>query len=454
MARPLPENRDQGAERTLFGCAGAASGSETEAAAGGARRRGVSPAVLREKTYYYERWRAVASGILETAGTTFLLLIAVRWFQAGAWAKALVAGGGSVGFLLSPWLVSRVERAGWPVTRAAAALAFTGAAVLIAMATFRILPVYVTGAAVAVACLAMAVPLMTQVFQDNYPEHERGRLFSRTVMIRIAVAAAFSEVAGRALSGRVERWPVLLLVFSLAFLLAGWAMSRCPSRPLERSGGTHPFKALRFVREDPLFRRTLVMWMLMGFGNLMMLPLRVEYLANERHGVTVGGQPLSVAGVAFLTGVIPNLARLLMSPFWGWLFDRANFFVLRIALNLGFAVGIGTFFTSDHLVGLVLAAVLFGVSNAGGDVAWSLWVTKFAPPGRVADYMSVHTFFTGVRGLLAPVAAFFLIEHCTVGQVAAMSVGLILAGTLLLVPEIPEGRRGRRTGALVEEVSE
>ena len=45
------------------------------------------------------------------------------------------------------------------------------------------------------------------------------------------------------------------------------------------------------------------------------------------------------------------------------------------------------------------------ISGAGADVAWSLWVTKFAPPERVADYMSVHTFFTGVRGFLAPVTA-------------------------------------------------
>jgi len=29
-------------------------------------------------TYRYERWRALASGILEAAGSTFLLLIAVR----------------------------------------------------------------------------------------------------------------------------------------------------------------------------------------------------------------------------------------------------------------------------------------------------------------------------------------------------------------------------------------
>lgn len=407
-----------------------------------------------QQTFSYERWRAVASGILETAATTFLLLIAVRWFEAEGWAKALVAGGGSLGFLLSPWLVSRVEQAGWPVSRAAAGLAVAGALTLLVMATLPTLGVYVAGAAVAAACLAMTVPLMTQVFQDNYPEEIRGRLFSRAVMIRIAVAALFSEVAGRALSDRIEAYPWLLVVFSGAFFLAAWSMHRCPSRPLQKSEGTHPFKAMRFVREDPLFRRTLVMWMLMGFGNLMMVPLRVEYLANPRHGMTMGGEPLSVAAVAFLTGVVPNLARLLMSPVWGWLFDRANFFVLRMILNLGFALGIGTFFTSDSLVGLTVAAILFGMSNAGGDVAWSLWVTKFAPPERVADYMSVHTFFTGVRGLLAPVAAFFLLEHCTAGQVAMVSVALILAGTLVLVPEIPQGRRGRRAEALVEEVSE
>ena len=52
-----------------------------------------------ERTYRYELWRAGAAGILETAGSTFLLLIAVRWFNAGAWSKALIAGAGSLGLL-------------------------------------------------------------------------------------------------------------------------------------------------------------------------------------------------------------------------------------------------------------------------------------------------------------------------------------------------------------------
>ena len=49
-----------------------------------------------------------------------------------------------------------------------------------------------------------------------------------------------------------------------------------------------------------------------------------------------------------LTGVVPNLARLCMSPIWGWLFDHMNFFALRVTLNLGFALGILTFFLSDQ----------------------------------------------------------------------------------------------------------
>ena len=63
-------------------------------------------------TYRYELWRASTAGILEAAGSTFLLLIAVQWFEVGALAKGWVAAGGSVGLLLSPLVVSCVTAAG------------------------------------------------------------------------------------------------------------------------------------------------------------------------------------------------------------------------------------------------------------------------------------------------------------------------------------------------------
>jgi MFS family permease len=408
----------------------------------------------KELTFRYEKWRALSSGILETAGTTFLLLIAVRHFHAGATAKAMVAAGGSLGLLLSPLVVSTVEALGWRTAMAAQRLALVGAACMLFMAVFPVLPVFVVCSVLATTCAAAAIPLVTQIYQENYPERERGRLFSRTIILRIGMTALFAEVAGQALTGNIERFHWLLAAFAAAFLFTAFCFSRMPSRPLHVSGGKHPFRALKYANSDRLFRHTLICWMFMGMGNLMMFPLRVEYLANPRYGVTLEGQLLDVGMIALLTAVIPNVARLITSPFWGWIFDHANFFALRGILNLGFALGILTFFTSDSLTGLVLGAVVFGIANGGGDVAWSLWVTKFAPAERVADYMSVHTFFTGVRGLVAPFLGFHLAAVFGMATVGWFCTALIVISAVMLFSEVRFDRPRQPGEPLVEEISE
>ncbi len=403
-------------------------------------------------TYFYELWRAGTAGILETAGSTFLLTIAVRAFSAGAIAKAAVAGAGSVGLLLSPVVVAFVTNRRWRTSKAASRILAVGAASFLVAAAVPVLPVFVACSVVGMASSAAIIPLLTQMYQDNYPEKERGRRFSRTVMIRIAMAALFSKLAGDALGGeRLEGFRWLLVVFGGALGFAGFCLARCPTEPIPHDGRAHPLRALRFARDDKVFRHTLICWMLMGFANLMMLPLRIEYLANEKYHP---GQILSVGMIALLTGVIPNLARLVLSPVWGHLFDRVNFFALRAALNVGFAIGILAFFTSNSFWGLVVGAVVYGISNAGGDVAWSLWVTKLAPPERVADYMSVHTFLTGVRGVLAPAVGFACVSRVPRGLLAGISCALILAASALLLPEMKAGRKTRPGSALVEEISE
>jgi MFS family permease len=409
----------------------------------------LSDAQRTRRTYVHELWRAGTAGILETAGSTFLLAIAVKHFAAGGVAKAIVAGSGSLGLLLSPLIVSLVTARRWPTSQAAArVLALGGTSFLLA----TILPglgAYVLFSVIGMTASACIIPLLTHMYQENYPTHQRGRLFSHTVMIRIAMAALFSKLAGDAMDGHEDRYRWLLLIFAGALGFASVCLARCPTTPIPHDGGAHPLRALRFVRDDALFRRTLICWMLMGFANLMMLPLRVEYLANPQYN-----QAVSLATIALLTGVIPNLARLVLSPVWGYLFDHMNFFTLRIILNVGFAVGILTFFTSNTMTGLVLGAIVFGISNAGGDVAWSLWVTKFAPAGRVADYMAVHTFLTGVRGVAAPAAAFYAVGHLSPAVLATICCGMILAASALLIPELRQVRGRRSVPPVVEEVSE
>jgi MFS family permease len=400
-------------------------------------------------TFRFELWRAVTAGIIETAGSTFLLLIALRWFHAGALAKGFVAASGSLGLLCSPVVVSFVNARGWPVSKAAARILAIGATVFFTAALVPSQPVFVIASLVGMASSAAIIPLLTQMYQENYPEAERGRRFSRTVMVRIATAAVFAKFAGDLLTSYIGWFRWLLIVFAMAFAVAAFCLHHCPTRPLVSNRGAHPLHALRFVKEDVLFRRTLICWMFMGFANLMMMPLRVEYLAHPRYGLE-----LSAGMIALLTSVIPNVARLCLSPVWGHLFDRMNFFALRVTLNIGFAIGILSFFTTNSFLGMVLGAIVYGISNAGGDVAWSLWVTKFAPPDRVADYMSVHTFFTGVRGVVAPICAFYIVTILPLAAVAAICSALIVVGTLILVPEIREASRSKRAAALVEEVSE
>ncbi len=405
-------------------------------------------------TYRYERWRALSTGIIETAPTLFLLLIAVRYYDAGPMAKALTAGGGSLGLLLAPWLVSQVEKWGMPVSRALTRLSWVAAIGFFIMAAIPWLPVFVLGSVVTMTASSAAIPLMTQIYQENYPDHGRGRLFARTMLIRIATAAAFSYLGGQWLSGRIEMHRGLLVVFGLANVQAALLLARYPSRPLVASGGTHPFHALRFALADKVFGQTLIAWMFIGFAMLMMSPLRVEYLANSTYGVRVHGQLLTAGAVALFTGVVPNLARLLLNPVWGWFFDKMNFFALRLMLNLGFALGIVSFFTTGSVTGLVVGGVFFGVANAGADVAWSLWVTKLAPPDRVADYMSVHTFFTGVRGVLAPIVAFYLVAGVPPQTLGWIAVGLIAVGSAFLLPGLKTGNLARTGAALVEESPE
>ena len=393
------------------------------------------------KTFLLERLRAVPAGIIESTNGTFFLLIALQALQADSLSKSLILAGGNIGLLLTPWVVLLVERSGLPVMRVASRLMLMGAVALGISAAFPILPVYIATAMLAYALTNMVIPLFTPVYQANYAPRERGKYVSRAIVVRVAVAAVYGELAGRLLTFDVSLFRIVLVVVALSFAVSAAIISRIPSQPilagpgLPQTGFKQVLHSMSFLKTDKLLRNTMAAWMFMGFANLMMLPLRVEYLANPIYGISLNAQQ-----TAFLTIVIPSLARLVMSPIFGWIFDRLNFFATRIALNVAFAVSILAFFTGNSYAGLVIGSLIFGIALAGGDILWSLWVTKFAPPDRVADYMSVHTFFTGIRGVLAPLIAFQLITRFPVSHIGLLCAVLIALASLILVPEMRYGK--------------
>ncbi|MEO0413571.1 MAG: MFS transporter, partial [Verrucomicrobiota bacterium] len=161
--------------------------------------------------------------------------------------------------------------------------------------------------------------------------------------------------------------------------------------------------------------------------------VRVDYLANPIHGLE-----LSATKIAMVTGVIPSITRLASTYFWGWLFDRMNFFLLRFVVNAIFLSGVMLYFLSGHVTVIAVGSALFGLARGGGEILWNLWVTKLNARDKIASYMSIHTFMTGLRVAIAPFMGFYLVKLFGLSSMLATSVAFIVWSFVLIWPLLKE----------------
>ena len=209
-----------------------------------------------------------------------------------------------------------------------------------------------------------------------------------------------------------------------------------PSKVIEKTSHSHPFGNFKYTITDREFGYVLLTWFIMGFANLWVLPLRVDYIASTTYGIEA-----SPVIVALIITVIPETIRFLFIPFWARLFDRMNFIVLRMILNVLFGIGIALFFISKNLLVIGTGSALIGLAFAGGSIAWALWVTKYAPPGKVSAYMSVHVCLTGIRGTIGPIIGYWAAAQVGATMTGWISCGLMILATVMLLPEIKHGRK-------------
>lgn len=391
----------------------------------------------RPRTFQLENLRAFPAGVLETLATTFSVLIADRVFHAGGFAKASLVALPSLGLLLSLFVVQGVRRSGLSANLILAIIfGLAGSGFAISAMAGDHFGFYLFGMAIASVTLTLNLPLFSQIYRRHYPDEVRGRLFSITAFFRKAFAIATALFFGWLLEGSLESYPLLLWCYAIAsFAMAGLVMA-IERVGLRRSKRVKLFDAFRHAGEDVRFRKLLTSWMILGMGNLLCFALFVEYVTNKEYGLA-----LSEGHVSIVTTVIPEGCFFVFVLVWGRLFDRVDFYVLRCLINLFFALGILFYFLGDGLWALYLGIGLHGMAKAGGNVAWSLWVTKFADAENVAEYMSVHTFLTGCRGVLAPFIAFPMAASLGPAAVGGIGAGLIFVATLMLVPDIKSRSR-------------
>ncbi|MDF1826225.1 MAG: MFS transporter [Verrucomicrobiales bacterium] len=385
---------------------------------------------LVRRTFIAEAVRAVSAGVIETALATFAILIAVNQFQSGAGLKSFLLASPAVGLLGSLLIVPLVVK--WQIRSSLAAAMVS----LVSMAGFVVSALgskneicFVIGISMGIGMIGMAIPMQTHYLRLNYPGKSRGRLFSVTIFIRALTAMIVSWSFGVFLDHDFDRYPVLLWLMVGAAAVSAVCHFYVPSEVLRPNSKRRNafWDSVHISREDRVFVRLLVAAMVMGIGVLSANALRVDYLVNPEHGLE-----FDVKTVSLITGIVPSVVRLISTFFWGWLFDRVNFFKLRIVANLVFLAGVILYFVWTDVRLILLGSALFGLARGGGEIMFNLFVTKLAPGEHIADYMSVHTFLAGLRILAAPFLGFFLVEWANVSVMTAVSVTFIVASVLIV----------------------
>lgn len=346
---------------------------------------------LVRRTFTAEAVRAVSAGIVETTLATFAVLIAVNQFQSSPALKSFLLASPAVGLLGSLLVVPLAVK--WQVrsSLAAALISFVsmGGFVLAAVGAANEI-CFVVGISIGTGMIGMAIPLQTHYLRLNYPARSRGRLFSVSIVIRASTALLVSWGFGIFLDHDFSRYSVLLWVMVAAALVSVFCHLLVPSEVLRTSASRgHAFgDSVHISRADKVFVRLLLAAMVMGIGVLSANALRVDYLVNPIHGLE-----FDVKTVSLITGIVPSLIRLVSTFFWGWLFDRMNFFRLRIVVNLIFLFGVILYFFWSDVRLILIGSALFGLARGGRGNSLQPLCDE-AGPGRAHCRLHVSSYFS------------------------------------------------------------
>lgn len=390
---------------------------------------------IRRETYRYDLWRGFFEGLLSAGIQTFALLIAIRYYHAGEWSKSLIASAPFMGMILSLFLVHYTAgknlKKSWCT---AGPSALTGICLIVAAWTPS-LEFYTLMIVIGYICRSAILPFITSIYSDNYPKDKRGAHFSIPLLLTVASSALFGILGSLILEINISYFSWVFTFLGISAFAKALALKSMPSKQVEESIHSHPFGNFKYSFKDRDFGYVLLTWFIMGFANLWVLPLRVDYIASPVYGIEA-----SPIIVAMVITIVPETTRFLFIPFWAKLFDSINFIALRMVLNVLFGVGIAIFFISSNLALICLGSALIGLAFAGGSIAWTLWVTKYAPADKVSAYMSVHVSLTGIRGTIGPMIGYWTAAQIGVKMIGFISFALMALATIMLIPEIKHGR--------------
>ena len=279
------------------------------------------------------------------------------------------------------------------------------------------------GWGLAAACIALGlartawtgvITIRAAVWRNNYPTASRATIAGKLATVQSIFLAAAGFMVGRAMDWNPENYHYLFPFLALFGLLGNQIYRRVRlrrARQLQRAeldgrkrdAGFNPMGMVHLLREDRLYARFMWWMSVFGFGNLM-LSAPMTYVVTDE-------LKLSYTAGIMINAIIPLAVMPFAIPLWSRLMDRSHIVHFRSIHGWSFflasvAVTAASYLHSVELI--YLGSVLLGVGYAGGTLAWNLGHQDFASAERDSEYMAVHVTLNGIRGILAPVAAWGL----------------------------------------------
>lgn len=254
------------------------------------------------------------------------------------------------------------------------------------------------------------------------------------VRIGSGLATTLSSLAVSWLLGSAHvPYQAVFAVASVFALISLGAFSRI--HPV--SAGVAPRPSLRatfaIVAKNTRFALFQGALFLMAFGNIMGGTLYPLIVVDRLHA---GYGPYGVLTVC------SSLGYLISFFVWGRIVDRRGPFYVMGIIGTAVTIEILNMLVAPGVWWLLPVALLSGVVNAGFELGAYAASIHYAPPREVAQYMALHGYFAGIRGLAAPFLATALLAGTHYGR--GLGTGLIICaiGTGLLVA----GARREATG--------
>jgi MFS family permease len=261
---------------------------------------------------------------------------------------------------------------------------------------------------VAISQLAFSAMRMGQssLYHATYPRAMRGKVlgwlifwnFLTMVIAIVSIGYLVDPEWGQA-PGNYRWLSPLAAVFGLFACLF---YARVKPAVLVQQAATSFNSSFRHAREvllrDHAYRRFQIGYFLSGSAFFLSVHL-VLVMCKQDLG-------FSALELAVWLAVVPQATLAITSPFWGRLMDKLGIEESRL-----FIAGTMTVYLTCYFIGIVwsipfliiLASVLRGVAEGGGQVTWALASVQFAPSSaEVPIYNGIHFWLNGVRGLIMP----------------------------------------------------